>query len=181
MAVQWNLGISRQNSPIGQFKGVSKNCYRIIKTEDEEINEIRCVHYNSETILVYYPIAVVIQDQLIYACEVIWKISGQTEFIDSKKVLIGDIDAKLLKTDINYFNCLMKELLEQKRINRYEKNSKEENNSKLYIGSIRKINEIYRKYMNKTVKEECQKSKSLKQKQEILEKIIKEYNSKIPK
>ena len=181
MAVRWNLKISRQSSQIGKFKGEAKDCYRILKTENEEINEVRCIHYNSETVLVYYPISVVVQNQLIYACEVIWKISGKTEVIDSKKVLIGDIDETLLKTDRNYFNCLMRELLELKRIYKYEKTKQEDNNNLLYIGSIKKINNVYRRYMNKNMMDECTKTKGIKNKQEILEKTIKEYNSEIPK
>ena len=177
MAVRWILRISRQSSKIGDFRGPSKDCYRILKAENEEINEIRCVHYNSETILVYYPIAVVVNNQSVYACEVIWKVTGKTEVIDSKKVLIGDIDETLLKTDRNYFNCLMRDLLELKRIYKYDKKKKEDNNNLLYIGSIKKINNVYRRYMNKNMMDECTKSKGLKNKQAILEKKIKEYNS----
>ena len=181
MAVRWNLRISRQSSKIGDFRGPSKDCYRILKAENEEINEIRCVHYNSETILVYYPIAVVVNNQSVYACEVIWKVTGKTEVIDSKKVLIGDIDETLLKTDRNYFNCLMRDLLELKRIYKYDKTKKEDNNNLLYIGSIKKINNVYRRYMNKNMMDECTKTKGIKNKQEILEKTIKEYNSEISK
>ena len=32
MAVRWNLRISRQSSKIGEFRGPSKDCYRILKT-----------------------------------------------------------------------------------------------------------------------------------------------------
>ena len=181
MAVGWNLGISRQSSKIGEFKGQSKDCYRILKTKEEEIKEIRCTYYNSETILVYYPIAVVVQNQSVYACEVIWKESGKTEFTDSKEILIGDIDETLLKTDRNYFNCLMRELLELKRVYKYIKTSKEDNNKLLYIGCIKKIGGIYRRYMNKNMMDECEKSKGIKSKKEILEKTIKEYNSGITK
>lgn len=176
MAVRWNLRLSKQSSKIGEYKGKSKDCYRILKTENEEINEIRCTHYNSETILIYYPIAVVL-DQLVYACEVIWKISGKNEFIDSKKVLIGDIDETLLKTDRNYFNCLMRDLLEMKRVYKYIKTIEADNNKELYIGSIKKINGIYRRYMNKNIMDQCEKSKGIKLKREILENTIKEYNS----
>jgi hypothetical protein len=181
MAVGWNLAISRQSCKIGEFKGQSKDCYRILKTKEEEIKEIRCTYYNSETILVYYPIAVVVQNQSVYACEVIWKESGKTEFTDSKEILIGDIDETLLKTDRNYFNCLMRELLELKRIYKYIKTSKEDNNKLLYIGCIKKIGGIYRRYMNKNMMDECEKSKGIKSKREILEKTIKEYNNEIIK
>lgn len=181
MAVRWNLRISRQSSKIGIFKGDFKDCYRILKTENEEISEVRCIHYNSETILVYYPIAVVVLDQLVYACEVIWKISGKNEYIDSKKILIGDIDETLLKTDRNYFNCLMRDLLEMKRIYKYDKTRKEDNNNSLYIGSVKKIKGVYRRYMDKNIMDQCEKTKGIKLKKEILENTIKEYNSGITK
>ena len=177
MAVRWSLSKSTQTSPIGEFKGKYEDCYRILRTENEEINEIRYVHYNSETVLVYYPISVVVQNQLVYACEIMWKANGK--IIDSKKILVGDINDILLRTDRKYFICLMKELLEFKRIHNYINNSKSDGKKAPYIGSIKKITGIYRKYMDENVMYECNQSNGLLEKQEILNNAIEEYNNQI--
>lgn len=176
MSTQWSLPKSTQPSPIGEFKGKYEDCYRSLRTTKEEINEVRFVHYNSETILVYYPVAVSVHNQFVYACEIMWK--DNKGLIDSKKILVGDINEDLLRTDRNYFNCL-KELLEISRIHKYIEAYKANGKRAIYVGSIKKIEGMYRKYMDENVMYECNQSNGLLEKQEKLNNAIEEYNNQI--
>ena len=46
MAVRWNLRISRQSSKIGEFRGPSKDCYRILKTLRVMVTRFLFLHKN---------------------------------------------------------------------------------------------------------------------------------------
>ena len=169
---QWKLPKTTRQRPIGELKGQLYDCYRILSVDNEEIIEIRHVKYNSETILVYHPLGILIGNEKIYACKVIWKKNGQN--IGSKAIFVGEIDFELLKKNRHYFTVLMEELLGKSRIERRTK--KDETT---YIGRVKKINSNYMKYLDMSVIDKCLQSKALEQKQEYLDEMIEKYNTEI--
>lgn len=169
---QWKLPKTAQKRPIGELRGQLYDCYRILSVDNEEIIEVRHVKYNSETILVYHPIGVLIGDETIYACKVIWKKNGQN--IGSKEIFVGEVDFEMLKKNRYYFAVLMEELLSKPRIERRTKNDET-----TYVGRVKKINSNYMKYLEMDVVDECSKSKALEKKQEHLDELIEKYNTEL--
>ena len=154
------------------MKGQLYDCYRTLSVEKEEIIEIRHVKYNSETILVYYPMGILIGNETIYACRAIWRKNGQK--IGSKKLFIGEIDFELLKKNRHYFTVLMEELLEKSRV---ERRAKKDDTT--YIGRVKRIDANYMKYLDMNVIDECSQSEALEQKSEQLDELIEKYNSQL--
>lgn len=169
---QWKLPKTAQKRPIGELKGQLYDCYRILQVDNEEIIEVRHVKYNGETILVYHPTGVLIGDETIYTCKVIWKKNGQK--IGSKEIFVGEIDFEMIKKNRFYFTVLMGELLSKPRIERRSKNEEA-----TYVGRVKKINDNYMKYLEMDVIDGCSKSKTLGKKQEQLDKLIEIYNTEI--
>ena len=169
---QWKLPKTTRQQPVGELKGQLYDCYRTLSVEKEEIIEIRHVKYNSETILVYYPMGILIGNETIYACRAIWRKNGQN--IGSKEVFVGEIDFEMLKKNRFYFAVLMEELLSKPRIERRTKTDET-----TYVGRVKKINSNYMKYLEMDVVDECSKSKALEKKQEHLDELIEKYNNKL--
>ena len=169
---QWKLPKTTRQQPVGELKGQLYDCYRTLSVEKEEIIEIRHVKYNSETILVYYPMGILIGNETIYACRAIWRKNGQK--IESKKLFIGEIDFELLKKNRHYFTVLMEELLEKSRV---ERRAKKDDTT--YIGRVKRIDANYMKYLDMNVIDECSQSEALEQKSEQLDELIEKYNSQL--
>ncbi len=168
----WKLPKTTRQQPIGELKGQLYDCYRILSVEKDEIIEIRHVKYNSETILVYYPLGILIGNETIYACRAIWRKNGQK--IGSKKLFVGEIEFELLKKNRHYFTVLMAELLEKSRV---ERRAKKDDTT--YIGRVKRIDANYMKYLDMNVIDECSQSEALKQKSMKLDELIEKYNTEI--
>ncbi len=136
MAEVWRLRKNNNHGKIGEAEGKFEDYFRRLQSE-KEAYEIRCVTGPfSETVLVYNPIAQIINETPIYACVVLWK-DYKTREESAQNILIGGLDEVALFNNQSYFNILMGKLLKQdnvrKRIADNEKPKIECNN---YIGSI---------------------------------------------
>ena len=103
---------------------------------------------------------VIFDNQAVQNCIVSWYRQDDTTFADPKyngesmnardyKGILAQIDPMLLQYDENYCVSVMKDLLNQKRVNQYLQNGLQENPERpcgKYVGGIQKTDNGYRKF-----------------------------------
>ena len=186
---KWQLPRNDSNMPIGLFKGQTENCYRTIMIENplstdnikEIITEYRCIVENSaerttEVVLVVYPNEI----DGITNCHVIWKFRNRNfeEQESHASVLIGNIYQDLLINNEEYFNWVMKNLLDYHLIKGIIGNN---NDSSIgtYICDIRYDENKYSIEFDTQKEEQCRTNKEIVKQQNLLHILIDARNKEV--
>lgn len=100
-------------------------------------------------------------NHLIHNCMVAWYRQEDNINAANKEVrrlyyktVLAEIDLKLLKSDSNYCNKVMKELLSKKSVEKYLENGLEEKTDfpcGNYIGGVRKVDNVYQRIFTREV------------------------------
>lgn len=126
------------------------------------------------TRLVINPNPVLVCNQWVYNCMVSWygqsdcslfnQSTGEYESIRATEYnnISAQIDLNLLQTDKNYYDCLMKGLLNKKRVEKYLNNGLEENPDLPcgeYVGGIARTSQgYYKRAFSPDIGNECHNS-----------------------
>lgn len=188
---KWQLPRDYSNGFIGSFKGPLRNCYRTTlinnplstsKTK-EYLTEYRCIVESSaartiEVILVTYPNEI----NGITNCYIIWKFrnSNFQEQKDTESVLIGNLSQDLLITKEEYFNWVMKNLLDYTLIKGLIGNNNFSNKEKYITDIIYDGNKCSLGFDSQKA-EECQTNMVIDDQQKMLLKLIDTHNNEVMK
>ncbi len=176
---------------IGSFKGKLRNCYRetfinnplSTSTIKEHITEYRCIVENSperriEVVLVTYPNEI----EGIVNCHVIWKFrdSNFQEQVDTASILIGNLNQDMLKTKEEYFNWVMKDLLDYTMIKGTIGDNNDSSKGK-YITDILYYDGQYSIGFDSKKAAECQTNRKIAEQQQMLINLIDAHNNEVMK
>lgn len=189
---KWQLPHDTSTGLIGSFKGNLRNCYRetfinnplSTSTIKEHITEYRCIVENSperriEVVLVTYPNEI----EGIVNCHVIWKFrdSNFQEQVDTASILIGNLNQDMLKTKEEYFNWVMKELLNYTLIKGLIGNNNDSSKEKYITDIIYHEGGPYSIGFDPTKAKECQINQGIVNQQKMLLELIDAHNNEVMK
>lgn len=188
---KWQLPHDTSTGLIGSFKGPLRNCYRttVIKNPtstdsiEECITEYRCIVENSpertiEVVLVTYPNEI----EGITNCYVMWRFREDNfqEQVDEASILLGNLNQDLLITKEEYFNWVMKNLLDYTLIKGLIGNNNISNKEKYITDIIYDGNKCSLGFDSQKA-EECQTNMVIDDQQKMLLKLIDTHNNEVMK
>ena len=186
---KWQLPHDTSTGLIGSYKGPLRNCYRttIIKDPasansiEECITEYRCIVENStektiEVVLVTYPNEI----NGITNCYVMWRFRDDNfqEKADEASILLGNLNQDLLITKEEYFNWVMKEILNYNLIKGMIGNNNDSSKGK-YITDILYHEGQYSIGYDSTKAKECQENQGIVNQQKMLLELIDAHNNEM--